>query len=424
MDDPRARAPHGLGHLGGAEAAGEQPARGVAPPERGRVALEHLDLLAELRADEPGEVGDRPLLPAGNAIAVVQEQDHPAPHPNLPAVNASILVPTRGRPAYLAVALASVAPQAEQHGAEIIVVEDGPANPETERVARDARYIALGGHEGLNRARNAAAAHATGDLLCFLDDDIEAWPGWLGALLTAAQHMPEHEAFGGPIRARLEGSRLRLCGREPAPVTTLDLGPEDRDAPLVWGANLAVRRSALARVGPFDPARSGPGDEEEWERRLTAAGGRIRYVAAAGVDHRRAGADARLAGLSRAAWHRGRQGRRFDAEKGTTPGLGTELRTLAGCAWHTGRYACGNGIVLERAERGPRVRGAGRRQRAAVGDRPALSLGPLGHARPPRPAGRAGPRRRRRHADRPRAEQRSHGPPRSSRRAAGSSSPG
>ena len=310
-------------------------------------------------------------------------------------MNASILVPTRGRPAYLAVALASVAPQAKQHGAEIIVVEDGPANPETERVARDARYIALGGHEGLNRARNAAAAHATGELLCFLDDDIEAWPGWLGALLAAAATQPEHEAFGGPIRARLEGSRLRLCGREPAPVTTLDLGPEDRDAPLVWGANLAVRRSALARVGPFDPARSGPGDEEEWERRLTAAGGRIRYVAAAGVDHRRAGADARLPRLSRAAWHRGRQGRRFDAEKGTTPGLGTELRTLAGCAWHTGRYACGNGIVLERAERGPRVRGAGRRQRAAIGDRPALSLGPLRHARPPRPAGRAGPRRRR-----------------------------
>ena len=162
----------------------------------------------------------------------------------------------------------------------------------------------------------------------------------------------------------------------------------------MWGANLAVRRSALARVGPFDPARSGPGDEEEWERRLTAAGGRIRYVAAAGVDHRRAGADARLAGLSRAAWHRGRQGRRFDAEKGTTPGLGTELRTLAGCAWHTGRYACGNGIVLS-------AQSAGRVYEALAGgnappsatDPPYLS-GPLRHARPPRPAGRAGPRRR------------------------------
>ena len=47
----------------------------------------------------------------------------------------------------------------------------------------------------------------------------------------------------------------------------------------------------------FDAARSGPGDEEEWERRLRAAGGRIRYVAAAGVDHRRTGADARIPAL-------------------------------------------------------------------------------------------------------------------------------
>ena len=107
-----------------------------------------------------------------------------------------------------------------------------------------------------------------------------------------------------------------------------------------------MRRAAIDRVGAFDPARSGPGDEEEWERRLRAAGGRIRYVAAAGVDHRRTGADARIRGLSRAAWHRGRHGRRFDEEKGVAPSLPAELRTLAGCLWHIGRRRCGNGIVL------------------------------------------------------------------------------
>ena len=187
---------------------------------------------------------------------------------------------------------------------------------------------------------------AGAELLCFLDDDVAAWPGWLAAMLAAADAHPGHEAFGGPIRARLEGTNLHACGREPLPVTTLDLGPSDRDAELVWGANLTLRRAALERVGPFDPALSGPGDEEEWERRLLAAGGRIRYVAAAGVDHRRTGADARIGGLSRAAWHRGRHSRSFDEAKGTAPGIGGELRTLAGCVWHTGRYRCGNGIVL------------------------------------------------------------------------------
>ena len=183
-------------------------------------------------------------------------------------------------------------------------------------------------------------------MLCFLDDDVAVWPGWLGALLAAAAAHPEHEAFGGPVRARLEGDNLHACGREPLPVTTLDLGPDDRDAEFAWGANLALRRSAIHRIGPFDPALSGIGDEEDWQRRLKAAGGRVRYVAAAGVDHRRAGADARIGRLSRAAYGRGRGSRRYDARKGVAPPLAAELRTLAGCLWHIVRRRCGNGIVL------------------------------------------------------------------------------
>ena len=286
------------------------------------------------------------------------------------APTASILFPTRRRRDYLAVALASVVTQAADHGAEVVVVEDDAADPATERLAtgHGARYVALGRPSGLNVARNAAIAAAGADLLCFLDDDVAVWPDWLAALLAAADGHRDHGAFGGPIRARLENTNLHACGREPAPITTLDLGPRDREAELVWGANLAIRRTALDRVGPFDATRSGPGDEEEWERRLRAAGGRILYVAAAGVDHRRTGADARIGRLSRAAWHRGRHARRFDAAKGTTPALARELRTLAGCVWHTGRYRCGNGIVLTAQTAG--------RLREAVAPQPVRSPAP------------------------------------------------
>jgi GT2 family glycosyltransferase len=261
---------------------------------------------------------------------------------------ASILFPTRRRRDYLAVALASVAPQAAAHGAEIIVVEDDPHDPETAALAErhGARYVAHGEPRGLNVARNTAIDHSATDLFCFLDDDVEVWPSWLDAMLVGAAAYPEHEVLGGPIRARLEGSRLRACGREPLPVTTLDLGGEDADAAFVWGANLAIRRSAIERVGRFDERLSGNGDEEEWELRLKAAGGRIRYLAAAGVDHRRTGRDARLKALSRAGYHRGRDGRFNDVRKGVAPSPAAELRTLAGCVWHTGRRACGVGIVL------------------------------------------------------------------------------
>jgi hypothetical protein len=109
---------------------------------------------------------------------------------------------------------------------------------------------------------------------------------------------------------------------------------------------MTLRRAALERIGRFDERLEGTGDEEDWQRRLRAAGGRVRYVAAAGVDHRRVDADARLPRLSRAAFHRGRAARRYDVHKGGAPAPSAELRTLAGCLWHILRRRCGVGVAL------------------------------------------------------------------------------
>jgi GT2 family glycosyltransferase len=257
---------------------------------------------------------------------------------------ASIVFPTRNRRDYLAVALASVAPQAAKHGAEIVIVEDDAEDAPTRALAEQhgARYVALGAPKGINVARNACVMHSTGALVCFLDDDVEVWPGWLDALLAAG----DHEALGGPIRPRIEGSNLHACGREPLPVTALDLGAEDRETQFVWGANMALRRTALERIGPFDERLGGAGDEEDWQRRLRAAGGSIGYVAAAGVDHRRSGRDATLRALSRANFYRGRAARRYDVYKRAEPSLLAELRTLLGCLVHIVRYRCGVGVTL------------------------------------------------------------------------------
>jgi GT2 family glycosyltransferase len=262
-----------------------------------------------------------------------------------PAV--SIIVPTRDRPGYLEVALASIAPQAGRAGAELLVVEDGgdgSARAVAER--HGAAYTAHAVTEGLNAARNTGVAATTGDLVVFVDDDVEAPEGWLDALLAGAAAAPDHDVFGGPIHARLEGFSLPRCGREGAPITELDLGPSDGELEFAWGANLAIRRAALERIGPFEASLDLYGDEEDWQRRHRAAGGRGRYVAAAGLDHRRAPRDARLRPLGRAAYARGRNSRRYDVHKGTAPALRSELRTLAGCLWHTLRRRCANGILM------------------------------------------------------------------------------
>jgi GT2 family glycosyltransferase len=264
------------------------------------------------------------------------------------APTASIIVPTRERAGYLDVALASIAPQAGAAGAEMLVVDDGPSAA-TRAIAdrHGARYVAHECSRGLNAARNTGIEQARGELLVFVDDDVAVRPGWLAALLDAAARAePDVGVLTGPIHARFEDHPLRSCGREGPPITSQELGPVDRDVAHAWGANMTIRRSWLQRAGPFDASRELYGDEQEWQGRLQAAGGRIRYVAAAALDHRRAGDDALLRSLAKAAYGRGQASRRFDAFEGSAPSLACELRVLAGCAVHGVRFRCANGIVM------------------------------------------------------------------------------
>jgi GT2 family glycosyltransferase len=263
---------------------------------------------------------------------------------------ASIVIPTRERLPYLEVALASLADEAEQLGAEVLVVDDAGDSPRARALIErfGARYEPHARALGLNVARNTGVERSSGELVAFLDDDVRVGHGWLAALLAAAREHPAVDVFTGPIRARLEGPAPRTCAREHAPITTLDLGAHDADARYAWGANMAIRRAALERVGPFDVTLEHGGDEQEWQERLRSRtpGARVLYVAGAAVEHRRAGADARLRALARGAYARGLAARRFDARRGRAPSLRRELVTLAGCGGHVIRRRCPAGLTM------------------------------------------------------------------------------
>jgi GT2 family glycosyltransferase len=264
--------------------------------------------------------------------------------------SASIVIPTRGRPAYLEVALSSIVPQARAVGAEVLVIDDAGDSPEAREQARrlGARYEPHERELGLNVARNTGVERSDGELVVFVDDDVEARPGWLDALLTGAREHPDVDVLAGRIRPRLEGHPPHTCGREGPSITTLDLGEHDTEARYAWGANMAIRRDALERVGTFDVTLEHGGDEQEWQDRLRAGepGARVLYVAGAAVDHRRTGADARLGALARGQYMRGRAARRFDTRRGQAPSPIRELRTLAGCTWHVVRRGCPAGLTM------------------------------------------------------------------------------
>ena len=287
---------------------------------------------------------------------------------------ASIVIPTRARPDYLEVALSSIAPQAESAGAEVLVIDDaGPSPAMRELTERHgARYEPHPTPLGLNVARNTGVERSSGELVVFVDDDVRVRPGWLQAVLDAAQTHPDVDVFTGPIEPQLEGGgtwgQTHACGREGPPITSLQLGVHDTDAPYAWGANMTIRRSALQRVGPFEVALAYGGDEQEWQDRLRAGtpGARVLYVAGAALEHRRAGADAQLRSLARAAYVRGRASRRFDSWRGEAPSRGRELLTLGGCIGHVLRRRCPAGLVSV-AHSGGRLRESLRGQSDARG---------------------------------------------------------
>jgi GT2 family glycosyltransferase len=257
-----------------------------------------------------------------------------------------VVVPTSGRADYLEVALASLAAQDLDGPYEVIAIDDGSQDRTPAVIeAAGVRSVRRDQPQGPNAARNTGARAATADLIAMVDDDVWAPPGWLRALVEGAERHEGAAALGGPIRARLEGPAPRSCGRELPPITSLDLGPDDRPADLVWSANMAIRRGAFETVGPFDERFSTGGDEEDWLRRLRTLGGEVMYVADAWLDHRRTGDDARLRSLMRSAYRRGRNMRAYDRMRGVDPRVGSELRVLAGCGWHTVRRACPQGLV-------------------------------------------------------------------------------
>ena len=106
-----------------------------------------------------------------------------------PAV--SVVVPTRNRARYLRTSLGSLMRQSLDQPFEVVVVDDASSD-ETPRLAAELGVLLVrhDSPEGPNAARNAGIRAASGELIVFVDDDVEAPDGWLAALAEGARRHP------------------------------------------------------------------------------------------------------------------------------------------------------------------------------------------------------------------------------------------
>lgn len=206
----------------------------------------------------------------------------------------SIVIPTRGRPGPLSVAVRSALSQTlSQTGAPAfeIVVVDNDASPSARatvgELARSSDVAITYVHEarpGVAHARNTGVATARADLIAFLDDDEEAPEGWLAELARVSTDTGADVVFG-PVHGRAPES----VGRHRTYLETFfsRLGP-DVSGPIdhYYGCgNSLIRRAALPHpTEPFDPIRNLIGGEDDLLfGRMQAAGATFAWAADAWV---------------------------------------------------------------------------------------------------------------------------------------------
>jgi GT2 family glycosyltransferase len=230
----------------------------------------------------------------------------PEPAPEF-ARQLSVIVCTRDRPDDLRRCLASLVPTLPA-GSELIVVDNAPETGTARRVVEGFPAVRRvpEARPGLSAARNAGIAAARGEILAFTDDDVEVHPLWARRILAAFADPAVACTTGLVLPAALESEAqlvfefgLGGLGRGFVPRR---FGPDwfrsfRRDCPPVWslgaGANMAIRRSAIERVGSFDErlgaGASGCSEDSELWYRLLAAGLTCRYAPEAVVFHHHRG---------------------------------------------------------------------------------------------------------------------------------------
>lgn len=219
----------------------------------------------------------------------------------------SVIVPFRDKPALLARCVESVCESPGHDRLELVLVDHGSVLPETEslldQLAEDPRVVLLeeSGPFSWSAVNNAAAREASGELLLFLNNDVEATTrGWLSAMV---EHAQREEV--GAVGARLlypnrtvqhAGVVIGMC--DGAAHVLQDLPAESfgyltwahmtRNCSAVTGACLMTRRGVFESLGGFSEELPISFSDVDYCLRVRDSGRLVVYTPLAELIHKEA----------------------------------------------------------------------------------------------------------------------------------------
>ncbi len=236
----------------------------------------------------------------------------------------SVIIPSYNTAGLLRECLVSLRANAGQSAMEIIVADNGSGDDSVAMVRAEfpeARVVEMPANRGYGAACNAGAAHATGQILLFLNSDTRILPGSLESLVNHFRQQPEmtaaacHEltldgrtADGCRSHHNLRSaisflSGYRLFRRQGARYRITDWDREsDRWVDNVSGFAWAIRRDIFRKLGGFDEQLFLYMEEQDIALRLQKAGHKIRYLADVRIQHAGGASSGWLT-----AWRRRRQ---------------------------------------------------------------------------------------------------------------------
>lgn len=224
-----------------------------------------------------------------------------APH----SVSVCIAICTRNRAADLARMLPCLEHLSYPPELLRICIVDNASTDHTQQIAKawcehrtDSKCL-FESRAGLPFARNRAWQETDAELVVYIDDDARPETGWLEELVKAYLYEKGTDtapciAVGGRVKLHLlEGvaATKKWLGDDMLGwLSNLDYGPDhfvlDKPRMNLVGANFAVPRQTLERIGGFDENSHGTyGDERGVERKIRAAGGKLVYAGGALVHH-------------------------------------------------------------------------------------------------------------------------------------------